>query len=289
MKIKICIPHYFSSSFDEKFYQSKSWTHGSLEGKTEKRTQAFDKCLWSLFHIGTENNDGLLNISKRTVDKLLSVRTKDDISITVVTDGKNVCNKILNKYSDYIQVKKVKLKNSTDLVFEARDELLYDVGDEYDLYFYCEDDLGISNKNFFDRIFWFAEQTNHRGVLMPHRFENLYSLEIEKIYIDGPIDQRMLKNFMTPKNNSLNLSYKNNTLTFDNPINPHSGTFCLTKKQRDYVTDKGIQRKSDFVSSLESVATLTVMEFFDIYKTSFTHRDFLEIEHLCTRYNIVDE
>jgi len=287
MKIKVCIPHYFSQSFDKDFYESNGWSHGSLDGKIEKRKNAFDRCLWSLIHIGNENNDGLLDIRTGITNKLLNIRKKHDISITIVTDGKNVCDKILNKYKDHILVKKVNLNNSMDLVFETRDELFCDEG--YDLYFYCEDDLGISNKNYFDRIFWFAEQTNHQGVLMPYRFENLYSLEIEKIYIDGPIDQNMLKKFMIPRNNSLSLNYKNNTLIFDNPINPHSGTFCLTKNQRDHIIKKVIQRRSDFVSSLESVATLTAMEFFSIYKPSFKHRKFLEVEHLCTRYNIQEK
>jgi hypothetical protein len=284
MKIKVCIPHYFSSSFNEDFYKSIGWSHGSLDGKIEKRKNAFDRCLWSLIHLANENNDGLLNIPHRKVDKLLIIKKNYDISITVVTDGKNICDEILNKYKDYAKVKEVELNTSMDLVFEAREELFQ--YEDYDLYFYCEDDIGISDKKFFNKIQWFAEQTNHQGVLMPHRFENLYSLEIEKIYIDGPIDQNLLKNFMIARNNSLSLNYKNNTLIFDNPINPHSGTFCLTKNQRDYIINKGIQRRSDFVSSLESVATLTAMEFFDIYKPSFKYRKFLEVEHLCTRYNI---
>lgn len=286
MKIKICIPHYFSTKFDENFHSTYGWTHGSLDGKTDKRITAFDKCLWFLFHIGTKNNDGLLDIRTNITNKILNQIKNHDISICVVTDGVNICEKILNKYQKFIDVKKVKIDNSMDLVFETRDELFKK--DDYDLYFYCEDDIGISDKKYFDKVKWFAEQTNHTGVLMPNRFENLYSLEIEKIYIDGPIDQNMLKKFMTPKNNSLNLNYNSTNIIFDNPVNPHSGTFCLTKRQRDYIMEKEIKRRSDFVSSLESVCTLTAMEFFDVYKTSFAYRKFLEVEHLCPRYNIVN-
>jgi hypothetical protein len=285
MKIKVCIPHYFSKSFDKEFYKSKGLIHGSLDGNVEKRKKSFDQCLWSLVHLGKENNDGLLDMRINMINNPLNVFKKHDIFITVVTDGKNFCNEILDKYKKYIKVKEVKIDNSLNLVFGAREELFSDDG--YDLYFYCEDDIGIKDKKFFDKIEWFAKQTNHRGVLMPNRFENLYSLEVEKIYIDGPINQNLLQKFMTPKMNSLSLSYRNSQIIFDEPTNPHSGTFCLTKKQRDYIIERGIERKGDFVSSLESVATLTAMEFFTIYKTAFKHRKFLEVEHLCTRYNIL--
>lgn len=285
MKIKICIPHYFAIKFDEDFYSSHGWTHGSLDGKIDKRAEAFDKCLWSLFHIGTQNNDGLLDIRTNITNKILNEIKHHDISISVITDGKNICEEILNKYKKYITIKEVDIDDSMDLVFETREELFSE--GNYDLYFYCEDDIGINDKKYFDKVVWFAEQTDYKGVLMPYRFENLYSLEIEKIYIDGPIDQNMLTRFMKPKNNSLSLKYKNTNIVFDNPMNPHSGTFCLTKQQRDCIIRKGIKRRSDFVSSLESVCTLTAMEFFDIYKTNFKYRKFLEVEHLCPRYNIV--
>lgn len=286
MKIKVCIPHYFSTEFDKKFYSSHGWSHGSLDGNIDKRTSAFDRCLWSLVHVGTQNNDGLLDIRTSMTSKLLNPTNKHQISISVVTDGKNICEEILDKYRNYITIKEVDISNSMDLVFETREELLGEKN--YDLYFYCEDDIGISDKKYFDKVKWFAEQTNHAGVLMPYRFENLYSLEIEKIYIDGPIDQNMLAKFMVPKSDSLNLNYKNTNIVFDNPMNPHSGTFCLTEQQRDCIMSKGIKRRSDFVSSLESVCTLTAMEFFDIYKSNFKYRKFLEVEHLCPRYNITN-
>jgi len=286
MKIKVCIPHYFATKFDKEFYSSHGWSHGSLDGKVEKRSDALDKCLWSLLHLGTKNNDGLLDIRTNVTNKMLSQIKTYDISISVVTDGENICEKILDKYQNHVNVKKVNINDSMNLVFETREELLNE--ENYDLYFYCEDDIGITDKKYFDKIKWFAEQTNHAGVLMPYRFENLYSLEVENIYIDGPIDQSMLTKFMVPKSNSLNLDYKNTNIVFDNPMNPHSGTFCLTKQQRDHIIKKGIKRRSDFVSSLESVCTLTAMEFFDIYKTTFKYRKFLEVEHLCSRYNIVN-
>lgn len=286
MKIKVCIPHYFSTKFDEKFYFSHGWSHGSLDGNIGKRTFAFDRCLWSLVHLGFKNNDGLLDIRTNITNKLLPQIKTYDISISIVTDGKNICEKILDKYKNFIDVKKVNIDNSMDLVFETREELFSE--ENCDLYFYCEDDIGINDKKYFDKIKWFAEHTNHTGVLMPYRFENLYSLEIENLYIDGPIDQSMLIKFMVPKRNSLSMDYKNTNIVFDNPMNPHSGTFCLTKQQRDYIMNKGIKRRSDFVSSLESVCTLTAMEFFDIYKTAFKYRKFLEVEHLCPRYNIVN-
>ncbi len=285
MKIKICLPHFISKESQPDLNLPGGWIPGSLRGNFEKRKESFNKCLWSLIHIQNINNDGLLSIPDNRIDKLLPILKNYDISISVITDGKNVCEEILEKYKNYIEVVKINLDDSSLLPFEAR-EYLFSCK-SYDLYFYCEDDIGVYDKNYFKKIKWFANQTNQKGVLMPHRYDNNYSPKIERVYIDGPINQNLLKKFMTPEENSIALNYKNKQIIFDKPKNPHSATFCLTNHQKNYIIEKGIHRRSDFVSLFESVCTLTALEFFDVYKTNFKHRKFLEVEHLYSGYNIV--
>ena len=84
--------------------------------------------------------------------------------------------------------------------------------------------------------------------------------------------------------NALSLNYNDQKIIFNKPMNPHSATFCLTETQKNIINEHGIERRSDFVSSFESVCTLTPMEFFDIYKTDFNYRTFLEVEHHYTNY-----
>jgi hypothetical protein len=282
MKIKVCIPHYFSKEPQYISDLPGGWIPGSARGPSEKRKNSFDKCLLSLINQSKINDYQVLDIRSNIFNPIQRVSKKYDISITVVTDGKNICEEVLDKYKNFIEIKKINLNDSKNLIFEAREYLLS--FDNYDLYYYCEDDIGVITKNYFDRILWFAEQTNHKSVLMPHRFETPYSPEVEKLYIDGPIDQNLLRKFMVPQPNALSLSYQGKDIVFDKPMNPHSATFCLTKNQRDYIIEKGIERRDNFVSAFESVCTLTPMQFFDIYKSSWKHRLFLEVEQYYTNY-----
>jgi hypothetical protein len=283
MKIKVCIPHYFSHQKEENHLDLPGgWVPGSARGTVEKRSQSFAKCLLSLVNMSKNNDYAVLDIRTNTFNRLENIHKKYDISITVMTDGKNICEEVLNKYKNFVDIKEINLTDSRNLIFEAREHLLD--CDNYDLYYYCEDDIGITTKNYFDRILWFSEQTNHQGVLMPHRFENPYSPEIEKLYIDGPIDQNLLQKFMIPKKKALSLLYQGKNIVFDKPMNPHSATFCLTKKQRDHIINVGIERRDDFVSAFESVCTLTPMQYFHIYKPCWKHRMFLEVEQYYTNY-----
>ena len=108
--------------------------------------------------------------------------------------------------------------------------------------------------------------------------------EFEKIYVDGPIHEYFVDKYTKIVDNAFQLNYQNESISFDQPSNTHSGTFCLTKEQKDYIIDCGIERDSGFISSLESAGTLTVMKFFQIYKPNFNQRKFLEVEHLYTRH-----
>lgn len=282
MKINVCIPHFLSKDPQKKYDLPGGWIPGSARGAVKKRTESFSNCLWSLVHLGKENDYSLLDIRTDQFHRLQNIHNKYDIVINVITDGKNICEEILEKYKNFITIKKVDIDDSKNLIFEAREHLLQQNG--FDLYLYCEDDIGFTTKDYFDKIYWFAEQENHKAVLMPHRFENPNSPEIEKLYIDGPIDQNLLRKFMIPKVNALTLKYQHKNIVFNKPMNPHSATFCLTEQQKNYINKKGIQRKGDFVSNFESVCTLTPMEFFSIYKTDFKYRTFLEVEQNYTNY-----
>jgi hypothetical protein len=282
MRIKICIPHFFSKQSQYISNLPGGWVPGSARGPSEKRKSSFNKCLWSLISCGKLNDYQVLDIRFDTLNRPQKILKKIDVSISVITDGKNICEEVLDKYKNFIEIKEVTLDDSKNLIFEAREYLLS--FNDYDLYYYCEDDIGIITKNYFHRVKWFADQTDHKAVLMPHRFENPHSPEVEKLYIDGPIDQTLLTKFMIPQQNALSLLYQGKNIIFDKPMNPHSATFCLTKNQRDYIINQGIERRDDFVSAFESVCTLTPMQFFDIYKSSWNHRLFLEVEQYYTNY-----
>lgn len=282
MRIKVCIPHFFSQVKQTESNLPGGWVPGSARGTLKKREASFAKCLWSLVHAGKQSDYLLLDIRRNQFDRLRQPKQTHEIDITVLTDGKNICEPVLEKYKNYINVLPVDLKDSRDLIFEAREHLLAQSG--YDLYLYCEDDIGFTTPDYFPKIEWFAQETNHRSVLMPHRFENPASPDVEKLYIDGPIDQDLLRRFQPPKMDALRLTFGGKEIVFNKPMNPHSATFCITDPQRKTLNSQGVQRKGDFVSNFESVCTLTVLEFFSVLKPDFKYRTFLEVEQHYTNY-----
>jgi hypothetical protein len=282
MKIKVCTPHYFTSTPKGDFDLPGGWIPGSARGDHNKRRTSFSKCLWSLIHAGKSQDYYLLDIRTNQFNRVRKPKHHQHLDVTVVTDGENFCEDVLAQYRDFVEVKHVDVEDSKNLIFEAREYLLQQEG--YDLYLYCEDDIGFTTKDYFAKIKWFAEATDNKAVLMPHRFENPYSPDIEKLYIDGPIDQNLLRKFMEPQIDALRLDYNGREIVFNKPMNPHSATFCITENQRKYINEQGIERRGDFVSTFESVCTLSVLEFFDVYKTDFKFREFLEVEQHYTNY-----
>ncbi|MDZ4852986.1 MAG: hypothetical protein SGI77_27175 [Pirellulaceae bacterium] len=286
MKIKVAIPHFLGKEKKEKhdFNLPADWVPGSARGNIEKRERSFQRCLWSLVHSAMLNQYVVHDLLGDRFVRIEEPIQQHEISIRVTIDGYNISERVLGLYRDYIEVHEVRLEDSRNLVFEAREDLLDSTDCDYDLFVYCEDDIGFSPPNFFERIAWFAECSKQLGVLMPHRFENPELPDIERAYIDGSIYRGLLDKFQTLELNALELKYGDQSIVFDKPTNPHSAMFCVTKAQRDLVVSKGVQRRNDLVREFESVATLTVLEFFDVYKTDWRNRNFLQVEHLFTNY-----
>ena len=60
--------------------------------------------------------------------------------------------------------------------------------------------------------------------------------------------------------------------------NPHSGVFVLNKKQVEYLRNQKWPPK-EFIGPLETAATGTVLDHFDVLKTDHNNRRFLCIKH----------
>ena len=119
-------------------------------------------------------------------------------------------------------------------------------------------------------------------IVLPQRYELSPSIhQVEKLYIDGPLESSPIHTIYNYPGPVRLLQYGPLSFPFETPSNPHSGCFFLTRNQLISWTKQNywLDRSSSFISPLESSATLGICRTFNILKPSFTHAAWFEIQH----------
>lgn len=279
-RIAICIPHYFKPSDNKKGYGSTRQTARIT------RLLSFGRCLGSLINLQRTRKNCLFNMNEQAIEHYAIADRKilpDDIQIeiTICTNGVDVIDEILEEFSDFVTIKTFELDDPKILPITTRDWLLRNSkdNDNYDLYAYLEDDLVITDAEFFDKQAWFLGHTKGRFCLMPHRYEPIFRRNVGRLLIDGPLRPALIRKFYEPKQNSGRGVYRGETnISFDIPENPHSGLFVVSRSQKEILSKQELPIDG-FISPLETAATLTVVKYFSIFKPSIDCSNFLMIEH----------
>ena len=278
-KLLIVIPHFFKETRGGTGYGS------GQEGARLKRSIALARCLHSLRLQRRSHSLALLNIK----DKIIQCYTKEirtgtkiidiEVDIHVFCNRDNMISEVLDDYKNWVTVHNVDLENPKLLPIAARNWLI-NTEEEYKLYAYMEDDIVINDPFFFDKQLWFLEKTDHKAVLMPHRFEQNIEGEVAQFLVDGPLNSSFIEQFYMPMENFAHGKWDPNEkeLWFDRHANPHSGCFTISHTQKNFLKQKPL-RDNGFVTPLETAATLTVMEHFPVLKPSIRNHDFLLVEH----------
>ena len=272
------IPHFFKEGNDS---QDKSGYGSSRMGNKTEREKSITRCLERLLLMKKSENDFILNIAKNSIDTTrngIGENTFVDIEINMFMNDKNICKNSLREYSKYIDIHSSKEKDPRMIPMEAMRYLLFNAG-EADYYIYMEDDLVINDTGFLDKINWFYNQTDHKFILMPHRYERTVANSPKKLYVDGPIrSARYHRTDETYKEEIVASGIMmGKKVTFVEASNPHSGMLIFSNIQRDVLKENW--PPSEFVSPLETAATGTALEKFPILKTSWDTRDEFQIEH----------
>lgn len=277
ISVRAFIPHYFKELEEASGYGSER------QGARTARSVALARCLSGLLDLQRGRINVELHIGDKTIDHLPVSTTQHppeslSVDITVCTDGEHRIEEVLNLYKGRIRCVDVKLNDPKSLALKTRDMLLNDPLPS-DLSIYLEDDLVISDREYFDKLLWFATQTNHDMILMPHRYEHIGSNGLGIMLVDGPLAPKFINQFTKPQKNIAKGKYRGDKeISFDIAANPHSGSFALSKQQRERLN--GLEMPtSGFVGPLETAATLTALKYFPIIKTSAENMDFLLIEH----------
>ncbi|MBK4728542.1 calcium-binding protein [Oxynema sp. CENA135] len=275
MRILVTIPHVFDPN--------GGGNYGSLSPDPQPRIKALTQCLRSLHSLF--NHKAQFCFEYR--DRLYTLPANQGRSVLIqviicTTQGLHLLDRLPIPSWSY-QHHEVNCHPML-VGFECHALLREHLG-QYDYYCYLEDDLILSDPEWFVKLGWFNHYIGDRAVLHPNRFEIVNHPEIKKIYIDPELEFKTGKKDNFAHYFSDNLTIAGNVMgqqiIINRAENPHSGCFFLNHRQmadwasRDYFLDGD----SRFFGPLESAATLGIARTFRVYKPAASNANFLEIQH----------
>ena len=159
---------------------------------------------------------------------------------------------------------------------------------DFDWLCYLEDDIGIEDSGFFQKLAWFSGWAGDGAVLQPNRFETSAQAPIHRLYIDGePVRPEKIGYTQDLTDQTwLTAPFLDRPTHFRRVTNAHSGCFFLTRAQLAHWAAQPdfMRRERAFVGPLESAATLGIARHFRVYKPERVNASFLEVRHIHNRY-----
>lgn len=152
----------------------------------------------------------------------------------------------------------------------------------WDYIAYLEDDILLTDADFFLKLRAFNRAFGDAYLLMPNRIETLERQgQLRRFYIDGDYNPEASQAYRHCENTVLSLSHLGEMVTFTQPSNLHAGCFFLNRRQARRYADSGHAGEVDvsFHGPLESAATLGMLKTFQLMKPSPEHGRFLTVEH----------
>ena len=206
-----------------------------------------------------------------------------EIDIKIVTDGCHHVFEFLDPpYLEAFEHIPSKPSSPMHLGFEAHRVLQEHLDQDYDYFCYLEDDLIINDASFFQKLSSFTSFLGDKFLVLPQRYEISHSIhQVEKFFIDGPIEPTFIQDYYTYPGPVHLLQYGPLAIALESPSNPHAGCFFLSHNQLTTWVEKDywLDRDDSFISPLESSATLGISKTFEILKPSFDYASWFELQH----------
>ena len=179
MKILLAIVHYWDPSGSRK--------HQSLRPNPAPRVEALENQLMSLRRLADRQH--LLHMADRAVYPC-NEAYRNEITIRLITDGEHtVLDRLDPVFLQCFEEVVTSPETGLMLGFEAQDFLASQLDGGYDLYCYLEDDLVISDPQFFQKLAWLRELLPAEDLVLPQRVEfGRGPHPVDRFFIDGPLD-----------------------------------------------------------------------------------------------------
>lgn len=155
-------------------------------------------------------------------------------------------------------------------------------GEPYDYVAYLEDDILITDADFFLKLARFNRAFGNQYLLMPNRMETIERYgQLSRFYIDGDYNPAASEAYRHSDQMRLCLEHLGQTVLFEQPFNLHSGCFFLNRDQARTYFESGHAGVVDvsFHGPLESAATLGMLKTFQVLKPALRQGRFLTVEH----------
>ena len=280
LRLRVAIPHFFREGASE----ASSGYGSSRRGNRLARSLALARCLGSVLGLNRAQQDWILNIGQRQLEQTpasaLAGLPALQVELHLFVCNEHWLAEEVALFAPRLQLHQLELEDPRQLPLAAVRQLL-DIKPAADLSLYLEDDLVIQDPRYADKLAWFTQRTEHRFVLMPHRYEQAVANAPQRLFVDGPIQREGIPGPFWASDEAVLASgrYRDGQeLSFVRASNPHSGSFCLSGPQVEQLRCVPWPPGS-FIGPLETAATGTVLGSFPVLKPSWACRDFLTLEH----------
>ena len=267
------------------YYKAGDGRHGSLAADPRPRVDALRRLILQLHRLYGQPV-GLLNHRLRRVDGVDDGGGLVDLRICVAGD----CH-VLDRLSECQGLYRQEHCNPDDprlLGFEAQRVLLEachaaeTAGEPFDYVAFLEDDILLTDADFFLKLRCFNRAFGNEYLLMPNRIETMeHHGQLRRFYIDGDYNPAASEVYRRSEGQLLCFPHLGEMVRFAQPSNLHSGCFFLNRKQARNYARRGHAAEIDtsFHGPLESAATLGMLKTFQVMKPAPENGRFLTVEH----------
>lgn len=267
------------------YYKAGDGRHGSLAADPTPRIHALRRLILQIHRLYGQPA-ALLNHRQRQIDPVNDGGGSVDLKICV-TEGCHVLDH-LKDLKELFQPQDC-LPDDPRLLGFACQKVLLDLseqaeakGNPYDYIAYLEDDILLTDFDFFLKLSTFNKAFGDQYLLMPNRIETIeHGGQLRRFYIDGDYNPAASQAYRLSTGQTLSMPHLGELVAFTQPSNLHSGCFFLNRAQaQTYVgSGHGSQIDTSFHGPLESAATLGMLKTFQLMKPAPVNGRFLTVEH----------
>ena len=271
MHLLVCVAHYYNAE--------GGGAHGSLSPDSAPRIAALRQLILQLHRLFGEPA-GVLNHLHRRIDQ--AGDGGGSIEIKICTTAENHLLHHLDDLRDHFEQVICQPSHPKLLGFECHRILRESSQQNIDYYGYMEDDLLITDADFFSKLRHFNRVFGNTYLLQPNRIETSEDLKrLRRFYIDGDYHPPAAEQWRQSMQTELALEHLGSVVKFRQPLNLHSGCFFLnsTQAHQYFASESSRAQDTSYHGPLESAASLGVMKTFQIMKPATENGQFLTIEH----------
>ena len=273
MKVLISIPHVFAPK------EGSPYSSENEEKRSSKLLALKEATIGNLErHSSRQWVHASLGKAKPVITRELTTINQLDLTIEVHTHPELNQLKTLPNHKN-IRITYHNTGKPMDIPFHASRNTL-EQADDYDMVGYMEDDIGILDREFFNKIEWMVKSSDEHFAFIPHRCETIP--ENGDVILSGDPDGGRPDLFWDT-GEQIKFVWPTGDKIFYRATNPHSGCWFLTKNQaqliRRYWEEKNWIATFQLSGPIEQAGSGLLLPKFHIMKPKPANYRFLMVKH----------